>query len=67
MLADGNTGVMRGDAEARILDAIGEDALLVDDVLRFADAAVARVLEDHARYVEVHALGAFRFVDRVFE
>jgi hypothetical protein len=54
------------DVEPAIMDAIGGHDLFVDDLLRFADDAVARVRRDHAYFVADHELGAFRSVDVVY-
>jgi uncharacterized protein (DUF2252 family) len=57
------TGNVDYDVEPAIVDAIGGTELFVDDVLRFADEAAARVRRDHEHFVADHALGAFRSVD----
>jgi uncharacterized protein (DUF2252 family) len=54
------------DVEPAIMEAIGGHDLFVDDLLRFADEAVARVRRDHAFFVADHELGAFRSVDVVY-
>jgi len=51
------------DIEPAIMEAIGQPDLFVDDLLSFADEAVARVRRDHASFVADHELGAFRSVD----
>jgi len=59
-------GGMKGDLEPRILDAIGEPDLFVDDIVRYADEAAARVRADFRFYNQDHRLGAFRRTDQVF-
>ena len=59
-------GLVDYDVEPAIMDAIGSHDLFVDDLLRFADDAVARVRRDHDHFVADHALGAFRSVDVVY-
>ncbi|MGY1915270.1 DUF2252 family protein [Blastococcus sp. SYSU DS0973] len=61
-----DTGNVDYDLEPAILDAIGGRDLFVDDVLRFAEEAAARVRQDHEHFVADHALGAFRSVDVVY-
>lgn len=60
------TGNVDYDVEPAIVDAIGGRDLFVDDVLRFADEAAARVRRDHRYFAEDHAMGAFRTVDVVY-
>ncbi|MGY1846747.1 DUF2252 family protein [Blastococcus sp. SYSU DS1021] len=60
------TGNVDYDVEPAILDAIGNRDLFVDDILRFAEEAAARVRRDHEHFVADHALGAFRSVDVVY-
>jgi len=60
--SDADTGIMEGDAERRILDAIVPE-LFVADVVRFAEVTAKRIKRDHALFREEHALGAFRFAD----
>ncbi|CCG03685.1 DUF2252 domain-containing protein [Blastococcus saxobsidens] len=61
-----DTGNVDYDVEPAILDAIGSRELFVDDVLRFAEEAAARVRRDHQHFVADHALGAFSSVDVVY-
>ncbi|MDK3256927.1 DUF2252 domain-containing protein [Blastococcus capsensis] len=61
-----DSGNVDYDVEPAILDAIGSRDLFVDDVLRFAEEAAARVRMDHEHFVADHALGAFRSVDVVY-
>ncbi|SDX79048.1 Uncharacterized conserved protein, DUF2252 family [Modestobacter sp. DSM 44400] len=61
-----DTGNIDYDIEPAILDAIGGHDLFVDDMLRFAEEAAARVRIDHWHFVRDHALGAFRSVDVVY-
>jgi uncharacterized protein (DUF2252 family) len=61
-----DSGHVDYDVEPAILDAIGSRDLFVDDVLRFAEDAAARVRQDHEYFVADHALGAFRSVDVVY-
>ncbi|WP_346618442.1 DUF2252 family protein [Blastococcus montanus] len=60
------TGIVDYDVEPAILDAIGSRDLFVDDILRFAEEAAARVRRDHEYFVADHAMGAFRRVDVVY-
>ncbi len=59
-------GLIDYDVEPAIMDAIGGHDLFVDDLVRFAEEAVARVRCDHDHFVADHALGAFRRVDVVY-
>lgn len=59
-------GLIDYDVEPAIMEAIGGHDLFVDDLLRFADEAVARERADHEHFVADHALGAFRSVDVVY-
>jgi hypothetical protein len=58
-LAD-EAGDVVGDVEPQIVAAIGAPDLFVDDVLRFAEEAAARLRADHEHFRADHALGAFR-------
>ncbi len=58
-LAD-EAGDVVGDVEPQIVAAIGPPDLFVDDVLRFAEEAAARLRADHEHFRADHALGAFR-------
>jgi uncharacterized protein (DUF2252 family) len=60
--SDADTGVMEGDAEGRILDAI-EPGLFVADVVGFAEVTAKRVKRDHKLFRKDHELGAFHFVE----
>ncbi|MFR9804899.1 DUF2252 domain-containing protein [Pseudonocardia sp. RS010] len=60
------TGNVDYDVEPAILDAIGCRELFVDDVLRFAEEAAARLRRDHEYFVADHELGAFTQVDVVY-
>ncbi|HJL17096.1 MAG TPA: DUF2252 family protein [Sandaracinaceae bacterium LLY-WYZ-13_1] len=60
--ADGSPGGV----ERRVLAAVGEDELFIDDILRFAHVTVDRIYADHEAFVKDWELGALRFVDRVF-
>ena len=59
-------GDVARDIEPVILEAIGPEKLFVDDMLRFAEEAVARLRADHEHFRSDHARGAFRNVDRVY-
>ena len=61
-----DSGNVDYDVEPAILDAMGSRDLFVDDILRFAQEAAARVRQDHEYFVADHALGAFRRVDVVY-
>ncbi len=54
------------DIEPLVLEAIGEPALFVEDVLGFSQEAADRIRRDHASFSADHELGAFTAVDRVF-
>jgi uncharacterized protein (DUF2252 family) len=60
-LAD-EAGDVVGDVEPQIVAAIGPPDLFVDDVLRFAEEAAARLRADHEHFRADHALGAFATV-----
>ncbi|HVL84310.1 MAG TPA: DUF2252 family protein [Pseudonocardia sp.] len=53
------SGLIDHDVEPRIVEAIGEPALFVDDIVRFALEAAERVRRDHEFFVADHDLGAF--------
>jgi uncharacterized protein (DUF2252 family) len=57
-LAD-EAGDVAGDVEPQIVAAIDPPDLFVDDILRFAEEAAARVRADHGHFRADHALGAF--------
>ncbi len=59
-------GELDHDIEPTILDAIGAQDLFVDDIVRFAEEATARLRADHAHFRADHRLGAFRNVDVVY-
>lgn len=58
-LSDDQTDRVVGDLEPRILDAIGNPALFVDDVVRYAEGAFDRLRRDHEHFRADHELGAF--------
>ncbi|CAN5244721.1 hypothetical protein BH23VER1_BH23VER1_29700 [soil metagenome] len=60
--SDEDTGAMQGDAESRILSSVDPD-VFCDDLVRFAQAATARVYRDHKAFKKDHALGAFSIVN----
>jgi uncharacterized protein (DUF2252 family) len=60
------TGQVDHDIEPKILDAIGDPDLFVDDILRFAAEASDRIRRDHEHFVADHRLRAFDNVDIVF-
>lgn len=64
--SDDDAGAVGGDVEPRIVEAIGERALFIDDVVRFAEEASDRVRTDHEHFLADHELGAFRRVDRAY-
>jgi len=59
--SDEDTGILEGDAEARILSSIEPD-IFCDDVARFARATAKRLKQDYKAFKRDHKLGAFRFV-----
>ncbi|MDX2149102.1 MAG: DUF2252 family protein [Bryobacteraceae bacterium] len=64
--SDEDTGVMRGQAETRILQSI-RPALFCGDIARFAEHAARRVEHDYALFRKDHSKGAFNFVSAVDE
>lgn len=54
------------DVEPSIMEAISPLDLFVDDIVRFAEEAVARLQRDHAFFREDHEQGAFDSLDVVF-
>jgi uncharacterized protein (DUF2252 family) len=52
-------GDVVGDIEPQIVAAIGPPDLFVDDIVRFAEEAAARLRADHEHFRADHALGAF--------
>lgn len=65
-LAD-DSGVVEGDVEPRILDAVGNRKLFICDTLNFAAEAARRLYEDHAAFVADYKLGAFETIDVVYD
>jgi uncharacterized protein (DUF2252 family) len=65
-LAD-DSGVVKGDVEPRILEAVGNRKLFVCDILNFATEATRRLYEDHAAFVADYKLGAFETIDIVYD
>jgi len=59
--ADEDSGLPGEDAERSILESV-QPAVFVDDVGRFALAAVDRLERDHALFCADHALGAFNIL-----
>lgn len=59
--SDKDTGVMKGNAEEKILRSI-EPALFVDDMLSFAETAYKRIKRDHELFKMDHSLKAFQFM-----
>ena len=47
--------------------AIGEDGLLIDDILRFAEGTMERIYRDHRAFVDDWNLGALQFVDKIYD
>lgn len=58
------TGLIEQDIEPILLEAIGNRALFVDDIVRFANEAAERVREDHKHFRADYALGAFSQTDK---
>lgn len=58
--SDSDTGIMKGDAEKRILEAI-EPRLLVADMIRFGEHSARRLKRDWKAFRKDHRLGAFTF------
>lgn len=65
-LAD-DSGAVKGNVEARILDAVGIRKLFVCDILNFADEMACRINKDHIAFVEDYKLGAFKTIDFVYD
>lgn len=65
-LSDDGAGSIERDIEPEILEAIGEPAVFVDDVVRFSLETADRVRTDHEHFRSDHELGAFRRVDHVY-
>ncbi|MGZ8180173.1 DUF2252 family protein [Williamsia sp. SKLECPSW1] len=60
------SGLVDHDIEPAILDAIGNQELFVDDIVRFAEDSARRHHADHEMFRADHALGAFRSVEVVY-
>jgi hypothetical protein len=60
--SDEDTGVMRGQAENRILASVRPE-LFRCDIARFAQMAADRVIRDYRLFCKDHALGAFDFMN----
>ncbi|WPY96732.1 DUF2252 family protein (plasmid) [Limimaricola variabilis] len=54
------------DVEPRILEAVGPEALFIDDILDFAVAACERLARDHEAFRRDHARGAFEDMNRSY-
>ena len=65
-LAD-ESGSIKGDVEPRILEAVGNQDLFVDDILRFAQESFDRVHIDHKGFIEDFGLGAFETIDVIYD
>ncbi|MBA2483961.1 MAG: DUF2252 domain-containing protein [Nitrosomonas sp.] len=65
-LAD-DSGAVKGNVEARILDSVGIRKLFVCDILNFADEMARRINKDHIAFVEDYKLGAFKTIDFVYD
>lgn len=59
-------GAVDHDVEPKIVAAIGQHDLFVDDIVSYAEEAAERVRRDHEAFQADHALGAFRSVDNVY-
>lgn len=59
-------GRLKGNTEARILEAVRNRHLFIDDVVVFAEEAVTRICADYEQFLADHARGAYEHVDRVF-
>ncbi|MCA9117562.1 MAG: DUF2252 family protein, partial [Planctomycetaceae bacterium] len=57
---DGDTGLMEGDAEKKILASVHRP-LFIGDMIRFAEATAKRICRDFKGYQRDHAAGAFDF------
>jgi len=58
--SDEDTGIMKGDAEKRILSSI-DPKLFTADMVRFAHTATKRLKKDWKNFKQDHKLGAFNF------
>ncbi|MFP5320777.1 MAG: DUF2252 family protein [Acidimicrobiia bacterium] len=65
-LSDDQSEHVGGDLEPRIMGAIGNPELFVDDVVRYAEGAADRLRRDHEHFCADHALGAFEPIDLAF-
>lgn len=54
------------DIEPMIIEAMGAQAMFVDDMVRFAEEAADRMRRDHQAFKADHALGAFRNIDIIY-
>jgi uncharacterized protein (DUF2252 family) len=61
-----DVGQLEHDIEPKIMDAVGNRDLFIDDIARFAEEAADRVRRDHEFFIADHELGAFTMVDRVY-
>lgn len=61
-----DVGELEHDIEPKIVEAIGNRKLFVDDIVRFAEEAADRVRRDHEFFIADHELGAFDSVDTVY-
>jgi uncharacterized protein (DUF2252 family) len=60
------TGVLDYDIEPKIVEAMGNEQLFIDDILTFAEESADRVRQDHEYFKADYRLGAFRTVDVVY-
>ncbi len=60
-------GQLRHDVEPMIVEAMDPVELFVDDVVRFAGEAAARVRRDHELFGADHRLGAFTSIDVAYD
>ncbi|HEX6255607.1 MAG TPA: DUF2252 family protein [Euzebyales bacterium] len=61
-----DVGQLEHDIEPKIMDAVGNRELFIDDIVRFAEEAADRVRRDHELFIADHELGAFTMIDRVY-
>lgn len=61
------TGAIDHDIEPQILASIGSEKLFVDDIVRFAHETTKRLSRDHEQFRADHELGAFDYLDVVYE
>ena len=64
--SDEDTGVMKGQAEIRILQSI-RPQLFRSDMAKFAEVAADRVERDYKLFLKDHAKSAFNFVSAIDE